>query len=115
MPVVSIRHLTRYRYRNPVAFGEHRVMYRPMESHDQRLLSAELTVTPEPGLLRHAHDVTGVAVAVARFEARADRLSFESRVRLEHVPDPPFVLEDASTGLGAGGFAYPADEQADLA
>jgi transglutaminase-like putative cysteine protease len=109
MPVVSIRHLTRYRYRNPVAFGEHRVMYRPMESHDQRLLSAELAVTPEPDLLRHVHDVTGVAVAVARFGARADELTFESRVKLEHLPEPPFELEYA------GELAYSADERADLA
>ena len=36
MPVVSILHRTTYRYRNPVAFGEHRVMHRPLESYDQR-------------------------------------------------------------------------------
>ena len=41
MPVVSIRHRTTYRYRNPVAFGEHRVMYRPLESFDQRVVEAE--------------------------------------------------------------------------
>lgn len=115
MPVVSIRHLTRYRYRNPVAFGEHRVMYRPLESHDQRLIAAELAISPEPSLLRHVHDVSGAAVAVARFGARADRLSFESRVQLEHTPDAPFELEDAVAGLAGGQFAYHADEEADLA
>src|SRR5437879_6095973 len=52
MPVVSIRHLTAYRYRNPVALGEHRMMLRPLESYDQRLLSAELSITPEPSVLR---------------------------------------------------------------
>ena len=43
MPIVSIRHLTTYRYRNPVAFGGHRMMLRPLASYDQRLLSADLT------------------------------------------------------------------------
>ena len=48
MPLVSIRHLTAYRYRNPVALGEHRMMLRPLESYDQRLVSTELSITPEP-------------------------------------------------------------------
>jgi transglutaminase-like putative cysteine protease len=113
MPVVSIRHLTEYRYRNPVAFGEHRVMYRPLESHDQRVISAELTASPEPTMIRHAHDVGGATVGVARFNARANRLRFESRVRLEHTADAPFELEDNDARLG-GGFAYHADELPEL-
>src|SRR5829696_3121882 len=100
MPVVSIRHLTAYRYRNPVAFGEHRVMYRPLESHDQRLLSAELTVSPDPALLRHVHDVSGTTVGVARFAARSDHLRFESHVRLEHIRETPFDLEDEDARIG---------------
>lgn len=115
MPVVSIRHLTEYRYRNPVAFGEHRVMYRPLESHDQRLLSAELTVSPDPALLRHVHDLSGATVGVARFAARSDRLVFESRVRLEHLHESPFELEEEGARIGARPFAYRADELADLA
>ena len=82
MPVVSIRHLTTYRYRGPVAFGEHRVMYRPLESFDQRVLSATLDVGPEPSLLSHVHEVSGAAVAVVRFDARADRLSWAATLAL---------------------------------
>ena len=79
MPVVSIRHLTsyRYRYRNPVAFGEHRMMLRPLESYDQRLLFAELTISPEPSVLHTIHDVFGNCVGIARFQARADRICFD--------------------------------------
>jgi Bacterial transglutaminase-like N-terminal region len=29
MPSLTIRHVTTYRYRQPVAFGEHRMMLRP--------------------------------------------------------------------------------------
>lgn len=115
MPVVSIRHLTTYRYRIPVAFGEHRVMYRPLESFDQRVLSATLEVGPEPSLLSHVHEVSGAGVAVVRFEARADRLSFESQVTLDHLPRPAFDLEGERSTIGADRFVYDPDEAADLA
>lgn len=115
MPVVSIRHLTTYRYRNPVAFGEHRVMYRPLESFDQRVISATLEVGPEPSLLAHVHEVSGSAVAVARFDARSDRLRFESQVTVEHTPRSAFDLEGEQSTIGAAPFAYAPDEASDLA
>ena len=115
MPVVSIRHLTTYHYRSPVAFGEHRVMYRPLESFDQRVLSATLDVGPEPSLLSHVHEVSGAAVAVVRFDARADRLRFESLVSVDHTPREAFGLEGERSTIGAVPFAYDADEASDLA
>jgi len=110
MPVISIRHRTTYRYRNPVAFGEHRVMFRPLESFDQRVIAADLEVGPEPSLLRHVQDVSGAAVAIARFDARADRLSFESRVLVEHSPHAALDLEGDETAIGSAPFAYAPDE-----
>lgn len=115
MPVVSIRHLTTYRYRSPVAFGEHRVMYRPLESFDQRVLSATLDVGPEPSLLSHVHEVSGAAVAVVRFDARADRLRFESLVSVDHTPREAFDLEGERSTIGQEPFAYAPDEASDLA
>jgi transglutaminase-like putative cysteine protease len=117
MPVVSIRHLTTYRYRNSVAFGEHRMMFRPLESYDQRLISAELSISPEPSLLRYVHDVFGNCVGFARFEGRADTLIFDSRVRLEHTPQPAFTGLDgqAEAYLGSLPFAYSAEDLPDLA
>ena len=38
MPFVTVRHITTYRYRRPVAFGEHRMMLHPRNSHDQRVI-----------------------------------------------------------------------------
>ena len=35
----DIVHTTVYRYSAPVSFGEHRVMFRPRDSHDQRVLA----------------------------------------------------------------------------
>jgi len=46
MPFLTIRHTTRYCYNRPVGLGEHRMMFRPRESYDQRVLDARLTITP---------------------------------------------------------------------
>ena len=44
MPVrYDIIHTTIYRYRQPVSFGEHRVMFRPRDSHDLRVLATDST------------------------------------------------------------------------
>jgi transglutaminase-like putative cysteine protease len=114
MPLVSIRHLTAYRYRNPVALGEHRMMLRPLESYDQRLISAEVSITPEPSVLRNVHDVFGNCVSIARFCGRTDRLAVESRMTLEHSPQPAFDLDDDSWASGLP-VDYSADDLPDLA
>jgi transglutaminase-like putative cysteine protease len=115
MPIVSIRHRTSYRYRNPVAFGEHRMMLRPQEGFDQRLISHELETSPTPSLLRHVHDLTDACVSLARFETRADALVIESRARLEHLPHDALALEASDATIDAGRFAYDADEAPTLA
>jgi transglutaminase-like putative cysteine protease len=116
MPVVSIRHLTRYRYRRPVAFGEHRMMFRPHESHDQRLLSSHVAILPAPTQLRHVEDVFGNCLGVASFGQRSSELVFESRVRIEHRPLPPFADRDGECHAPAktSRFAYEPDEMPDL-
>ena len=34
MTILSVRHVTTYRYKRPVSFGEHRIMFRPRDSYD---------------------------------------------------------------------------------
>ena len=70
MPILNVRHVTTYRYKQPVFLGEHRIMFRPRDSHDQRLMAATLEITPEPVDLRWIHDVFGNCVAIARFGHR---------------------------------------------
>ena len=86
MPILAVRHVTTYRYRQPVTFGEHRLMLRPREGHDQRLIEARLDIVPEPVDLRWLHDVFGNSVAIARFSGRAQELRFDSTIRLDHRP-----------------------------
>lgn len=117
MPTVSIRHRTTYRYRNPVSFGDHRMMFRPREGYDQRVLSADLVIDPVPTLLRNVHDVFGNCVGVAKFSGRSDRLLFESHVTLEHSPAPVFLDVEGGLAPFANGepFAYDAEILPDLA
>ena len=114
MPIVSIRHRTSYRYRNPVAFGEHRLMLRPQEAFDQRLLDFDLEVSPQPSLMRQVHDLTDAGVAIARFDTRADALVVESRAVVDHRPHAALDLEAADATLDGGGFTYDAEEEAAL-
>ena len=39
MPILSVRHVTTYRYHQPVAFGEHRMMLRPRDDDDQKVIA----------------------------------------------------------------------------
>ena len=48
MPLLTIHHKTEYRYLRPVAFGEHRIMLRPRDGHDLRVLASRLDIAPEP-------------------------------------------------------------------
>lgn len=86
MTILAVRHITTYRYKQPVSFGEHRMMLRPRESHDQRLLESKLEITPRPTSLRWIQDVFGNHVAIARFAGRAEALRFDSTICLDHSP-----------------------------
>ena len=86
MSSLTIRHITTYRYRCPVAFGEHRMMLRPRDSRDQTVVAARLEIRPEPASLRDAWDAFGNHVTIARFDTHAAELRFESVVSLKQCP-----------------------------
>ncbi len=46
MTILSVVHRTRYSYATQVSFGPHRMMMRPRDSHDLRLIDTALTITP---------------------------------------------------------------------
>ena len=115
MPIVLIKHVTRYDYRQAVAFGEHRMMFRPRESYDQRVLESRLVIGPQPSQLRHMQDVFGNCVAIARFEGRARQLVFDSEVRVDHTPAPLVGDEDEIDESAAFyPFGYGDDDLPDL-
>ncbi len=92
MPLLTIHHKTEYRYTHPVAFGEHRIMLRPRDGHDLRVLSGNLEIVPAPMSLRWIHDVFGNSVAIATFDERAETLSIVSTATVEHNPAEEFAL-----------------------
>ncbi len=108
-----MRHITVYRYSEPVSFGEHRMMFRPRESHDLRLVSTKLAITPRPSGLRWLHDVFDNSVAIATFDSTASELRFDSTITLEQMetPLPNYALE---SGAHTFPFHYSDDEQPDL-
>jgi transglutaminase-like putative cysteine protease len=111
---LTVRHVTSYRYSQPVRFGEHRMMFRPRESHDLRLVSTVLDIWPHPSEVRWVHDVFDNSVAIARFDQAASELRFDSTVRLEHIETalPDYALE---VGAQLYPFHYSDDERPDLA
>ena len=113
MPVLTISHATRYAYRQPVSFGEHRIMVRPRESYDQRLIEADLAIDPAPAELRWLQDVFGNAVAVAQFDRRSASLSIESHVRMEHMPHGPDTIE-VEEYARCYPFTYASEDMPDL-
>ncbi len=114
MPIFTIRHVTTYRYRQPVAFGEHRMMLSPRDDGDQTVLESEIVITPEPSELSWTRDRFGNHVATARFADRAPELRFESTIRVEHAP-AGFNATDIEGFARAYPFAIPADDRPGLA
>jgi transglutaminase-like putative cysteine protease len=113
MPLLTIHHKTEYRYARPVAFGEHRIMLRPRDGHDLRLLAGDLRIEPQPMRLRWIHDVFGNSVAIATFDERADMLSFTSTATVEHNPAEEFALTPDDPAYFYP-FLYDAEEFPDL-
>ena len=114
MTVLHVKHRTTYVYRKPVEFGEHRLMSRPRDSHDLRLLDTTLVIDPPASAIRWMHDVFGNSIAIATFSQPAQRLVFESGFRAEHYPTEAktVAVEDYAQKFP---FNYSAEDAMDLA
>jgi transglutaminase-like putative cysteine protease len=112
MTILNVRHTTLYRYRNPVRLGDHRLMLRPRDSHDLRLIRTSLILSP-PASVHWIHDVFGNSIAIASFAESAAELRIESRLTLETyaVEQPQF---DIAAEAASYPFIYSADDRLDL-
>ena len=88
-------------------------MFRPRDSHDQRLVDHRLVITPTPASVRWTQDVFGNSVTLARFSHRSDLLAFESILNVDHTEtsDLAILLADHARSFP---FAYDTDEMPDL-
>jgi len=115
LALLTVHHRTTYRYRRAVAFGEHRMMLRPRDSHDQRNVDAHLDITPAPIDLRWFHDIFGNNVAIARFGGRARELVFTSTLRVDHAYQDALDIEPAIEDYARlCPFSYDPDDFSDL-
>jgi transglutaminase-like putative cysteine protease len=112
MKPLSVRHTTSYRYARPVRFGPHRLMLRPRDSHDLRLVRTELALSPAAEL-RWLHDVFGNSVAIATFREPASELRIESTLHLERyaLDRPVFELDPDAASYP---FVYSSEDRSDL-
>jgi hypothetical protein len=109
---LKIHHKTTYRFNQPVTLGPHRLMLRPRENRDLRLISNHVTVTPE-SVVTWAHDVFGNAVATATFRTMTDNLVIDSvaELQLDAAAWPVFSIAASAIVYP---FRYSDDEWTDL-
>jgi transglutaminase-like putative cysteine protease len=110
--ILNVRHTTVYRYSRPVRLGDHRLMLRPRDSHDLRLLQTSLKFSPAASV-RWIHDVFGNSVAIASFAEPAAELRIESHLQIETyvVERPPGAITPDAVSYP---FIYTADDRIDL-
>lgn len=121
---LNITHETVYKYREPVEFGQHRLVLRPREGHDLQVVSMALDIKPAH-TIRWSRDVFGNSVATVDFHEPSDELSIVSRVTVnlhalpglseahQTVVAYPVVYDDEETLVADAYKAaiYPADVQ----
>jgi transglutaminase-like putative cysteine protease len=112
MTILNVRHTTVYRYRRPVRLGDHRLMLRPRDSHDLRLIQTNLNFSPTASV-RWIHDVFGNSIAIASFAESAAELRIESKLQLEtYVVERP--RSEIAPEAASYPFIYSADDRIDL-
>lgn len=112
MSRLRIRHLTTYAYGQAVEFQPHRLLLRPRESRDLRLLSNTITCNL-PSRFNWSQDVFGNAVASVSFSSRSDRLEIDSVSEVDLSANPWPVFDIAASAISYP-FLYEADDWTDL-
>lgn len=111
---LTIHHKTTYRYREPVQLGPHRLMLRPRESCDLKILSSTLAVTPTAAVT-WGQDVAGNSVATAAFSfpSATDHLviSCSTDVELSAAEWPVFDIAASAISFP---FRYSDEDRIDL-
>ncbi len=108
----EIVHTTIYQYQQPVSFGEHRVMFRPRDSHDLRVLATDLEVSPE-SIVRMIQDPHSNSVALVQPLESATELKIVCSFTIEHAHTNNLELPLAPSAE-VFPFAYSVEERFDL-
>ncbi len=111
--LISISHMTRYRYDRPVEFGRHRLLVRPRDGHDLRVLEAHLSITPK-ATLHWQFDTFGNSLAHASFSQASDFLQIRSDLLIKRYTQSSVPIPHDGT-LQMMPVNYTADNLIDLA
>jgi transglutaminase-like putative cysteine protease len=86
-----LRHITTYRYADPVDLASHLLHLSPRALPHQAVLSARITATPEPSRMVMRHDHFGNAVGWLFLDRAHERfeVTLEARVEVSFPPPPP--------------------------
>lgn len=113
MTTFRVRHRTHYTYDGPVTFGPHRLLLRPRDGHDMRILESSLVLSPAAEV-RWAFDTFGNSVALVTFDRAAEDLTIESELTVRRYGlDEP--LPRIARHAGPYPVLYDDDELLDLA
>lgn len=112
MKQICIQHATEYSFSEAVEFREHRLLLRPREGHDIRIVGSKLEVSLGHEL-KWYRDVYGNSVGVLRPTERGTVLRIASEVRLEHYQTRPldFIVDERVLTFP---FAFEPEDRLDL-
>jgi transglutaminase-like putative cysteine protease len=109
---LKIVHRTYYNFSAAVQLAPHRLLLRPRASHELRIESSKLEISPT-AKLRWLRDAYDNSVAIATFDEPAAQLAILSEVIVQHYDETPldFMVSDHAVNYP---FAYEADESTTL-
>ena len=112
MKPIRIIHETQYFYSQPVQFGPHRVLMRPREGHDLRIVGSRIEIEPKASV-RWLRDIENNSVAILSFSEPADRLRVFAEIDVDLSEDNPIecLIEPSAREYP---FQYPQHEQVAL-
>ncbi|RQP22846.1 transglutaminase family protein [Albitalea terrae] len=108
--IFDITHTTEYRYNKPVTFGEHRLMFRPRDSHDLRVLATDLQVDPPAQDIRLIQDAYENSIALVQPGSPSQALKFTCTFTVEHTGSRALDLP-LSPGAEHFPFEYAAEDR----
>lgn len=112
MTKLEIHHRTTYKYREKLEFGTHKLMLRPRESRNLRLISHQLELKPA-ATVAWAQDVFGNAVATATFHEPSDILVINSVAALD-LDVEQWPVFDVAASAAYYPFLLTEDDMVDL-
>ncbi|TVP76224.1 MAG: transglutaminase family protein [Puniceicoccaceae bacterium] len=112
MKQICIQHVTEYSFSQPVELREHRLLLRPREGHDIRIVASKLEVNLHH-TIKWYRDVYGNSVGVLHLAESGTRLRIASEVRIEHYQTQPldFIVDERVLTFP---FAFEPEDRMDL-